>query len=329
MRHHVVDARGTRIHCVEEGAGPLVLLVHGFPESWYSWRHQLPVIAAAGFRAVAIDVRGYGRSSAPLAVEAYGMLQHVTDNLGVVEALVGRGSPAIIIGHDWGAPIAAHSALLRPDIFTAVAMLSVPWSPPGSRRPTEAFAEMGRLAGPDEEFYISYFQEPGRAEAEAETDVRSWLLGFYVAASADGVRQASSGAAGAGGIATVARGTMMRDRFPAPGPLPGWLAEDDLEFYAGEFERTGFRGALNRYRNVDRDWRDLQPWKGAPIRVPSLFIGGELDGPTMWGGRAIARFADTLPDLRGSHILPGCGHWVQQERADEVNRLLTDWLTSL
>jgi epoxide hydrolase A/B len=310
---------------VEEGTGPLVLLVHGFPESWYSWRHQLPVIAAAGFRAVAIDVRGYGRSSAPLEVEAYGMLQHVTDNLGVVEALAGRGAPAIIIGHDWGAPIAAHSALLRPDIFTAVAMLSVPYSPPGSRRPTEAFAEMGRQAGPDEEFYISYFQEPGRAEREAETDVRSWLLGFYVAASADGARQAS----GAGSIATVARGTMLRDRFPAPGPLPGWLTEDDLGFYAQEFERTGFRGALNRYRNVDRDWQDLQPWKGAPIRVPSLFIGGEHDGPTRWGGRAIARFPDTLPDLRGSHILPECGHWVQQERADEVSRLLVDWLTSL
>jgi pimeloyl-ACP methyl ester carboxylesterase len=325
MRHQVVDARGTRIHCVEEGSGPLVLLVHGFPESWYSWRYQLPVIAEAGFRAVAIDVRGYGRSSAPLEVEAYGMLQHVSDNLGVVEALAGRGSPAIVIGHDWGAPIAAHSALLRPDIFTAVATLSVPYSPPGRRRPTEAFAEMGRQAGQDEEFYISYFQEPGRAEREAEIDVRSWLLGFYVAASGDGDRPASGG----GTIATVARGKMLRDRFPAPGPLPGWLTEDDLGFYAGEFERTGFRGALNRYRNVDRDWQDLQPWRGAPIRVPSLFIGGEKDGPTMWGARAIARFPDTLPDLRGSHILPRCGHWVQQERPDEVSRLLVDWLKSL
>jgi pimeloyl-ACP methyl ester carboxylesterase len=303
---------------VEEGSGPLVLLVHGFPESWYSWRHQVPAIAEAGFRAVAIDVRGYGRSSAPVEVEAYGMLQHVSDNLGVVEELAGRGSPAIIIGHDWGAPIAACSALLRPDIFTAVAMLSVPYSPPGRRRPTDAFAEMGRLAGPEEEFYISYFQEPGRAESEAEIDVRSWLLGIYAASSADGVA-----------VTTVARGTMLRDRFPATGQLPGWLTEDDLAFYVEEFERTGFRGGLNRYRNVDRDWRDLQPWRGAPVRVPSLFIGGEKDGPTVWGARAIARFPDTLPALRGCHILPGCGHWVQQERAGEVNRLLVDWLKSL
>jgi len=243
----------------------------------------------------------------------------------VVEALTGPGSSAIVIGHDWGAPIAAHSALLRPDVFAGVAMLSVPYSPPGGRRPTDAFAELGRLAGPDEEFYINYFQEPGRAEREIELDVRSWLLGFYLAASADGVRSASAG----GSIATVARGTLLRDRFPVTDVLPDWLTEDDLGFYVEEFERTGFRGPLNRYRSVDRDWHDLQVWKDAPIRVPSLFIGGELDGPTLWGGRAIARFPDTLPDLRGSHIVPGCGHWVQQEGADEVNRLLVDWLTSL
>ena len=184
---------------------------------------------------------------------------------------------------------------------------------------------MGRLAGPDEEFYISYFQEPGRAEREAELDVRSWLLGFYVAASGDGLGSVPDG----GTTATVARGKMLRDRFPTTDLLPDWLSEEDLAFYVGEFERTGFRGALNRYRNVDRDWKDLQPWRGAPIRVPALFIGGEKDGPTIWGGRAIARFPDTLPDLRGSYILPGCGHWVQQERADEVNRLLVDWLRSL
>jgi pimeloyl-ACP methyl ester carboxylesterase len=181
MKHHLVDARGTRIHLVEEGTGPLVILVHGFPESWYSWRHQLPAIAAAGFRAVAIDVRGYGRSSAPLEIEAYGMLHHVDDNLGVVDALGER--TATIVGHDWGAPIAANSALLRPDVFTAVALMSVPYSPPGLHRPSAVFAAMGG----EEEFYINYFQEPGRAEAEAELDVRSWLLGFLVGASGDAV----------------------------------------------------------------------------------------------------------------------------------------------
>ena len=217
MRHHTVDARGTRIHLVEEGDGPVVLLVHGFPESWYSWRHQLPAIAEAGFRAVAIDVRGYGRSSKPPDIEAYGMLQHVADNVGVVEAL--GEETAIIVGHDWGSPIAAHSALLRPDVFTGVALLSVAYSPPGRRRPTESFAAMAAAFG-DEEFYINYFQEPGRAEAEIEQDVRSWLLGFYVGASGDSIPPADGGT-----LATVPRGKMLRDRFVLPEVLPAWLTE--------------------------------------------------------------------------------------------------------
>jgi pimeloyl-ACP methyl ester carboxylesterase len=318
MNHRTVNARGTRIHLVEEGTGPVVLLIHGFPESWYSWRHQLPAIAAAGFRAVAIDVRGYGRSSAPLDIEAYGMLHHVNDNLGVLEAL---GEPAaVVVGHDWGSPIAANSALLRPDVFRALALLSVPYSPPGPRRPSDAFAEMGG----GEEFYINYFQEPGRAEAEAEADVRGWLLGFYIGASGNASRPPDGGT-----IATVPRGGRLRDRFVVPEELPPWLTEADVDFYTAEFEAKGFRGALNRYRNVDRDWQDLQPWGRQPITVPSLFIGGERDGPTIWGQAAIGRFPQTLPGLRGSHILPGCGHWVQQERAEEVNDLLVGWLKSL
>jgi pimeloyl-ACP methyl ester carboxylesterase len=329
VRHLTLDARGTRIHCVEEGEGPLVLFVHGFPESWYSWRNQLPAIAAAGYRAVAIDVRGYGRSAAPLEVDAYGMLHLVNDNLGVVEAL---GAPsARIVGHDWGAPIAAHSALLRPDVFEAVAFLSVPYTPPGRRRPTEAFADIGRMAGEttgfEEEFYMNYFQEPGRAEAEAELDVRAWLLGFYMGGSGGriGDRVSSDG----GTMATVRKGALLRDRFPVGSELPAWLSPADLDFYVEEFERTGFRGPLNRYRNVDRDWIDLQPWREMPVTVPSLFVGGEFDAPTLWGARAISRFPTTLPRLHGSHILSGCGHWVQQERPKEVNHLLVDWLDSV
>jgi pimeloyl-ACP methyl ester carboxylesterase len=329
MRHQVVDARGTRIHCVEEGTGPLVLMVHGFPESWYSWRHQLPAIAAAGYRAVAIDVRGYGRSSAPLDVAAYGMLAHVTDNLGVVEAL-GEQS-AIIIGHDWGSPIAAHSALLRPDVFTAVALLSVPYHPPSKLSPMAAFAAAAQFAseltGFEEEFYIEYFQQPGRAEAEIEADVRGWLRGFYIGASGNAPNGAR--AEDGGTMATIKKGGQLRDRLPVTAPLPGWLTADDLDFYVEEFERTGLRGPLNRYRNVGRDWVDLQPWRAQPITVPSLFIGGDRDGPTVSGAQAIAKYPTTLPALRGSHILAGCGHWVQQERPDEVNQLLLDWLKSL
>ncbi len=319
IKHHIVESNGLRVHVAEQGDGPLVLLVHGFPESWYSWRYQLPALAAAGFRAAAIDVRGYGRSGKPAAIADYRMLMMVADVVGLVPAL--GETQATLIGHDWGAPIVWHSALLRPDVFRGVAGLSVPYSPPGSPvKPTEGF----RMMGGEEEFYIEYFQQPGRAEAELEQDVRQWLLGFYFSASGD---VPSTG--GNGSIASVAPGTKMRDRFQYPETMPSWLSEADLDYYAGEFERTGFTGGLNRYRNVDQDWSDLKPWAGRPIEIPALFVGGEKDGPTMWGGPAIAKFNETLPQLTRSVILPGAGHWVQQEAAAAVNEHLTEFLQAI
>jgi pimeloyl-ACP methyl ester carboxylesterase len=317
-RSHVVDIGGHRVHCVEAGDGPLVLMVHGFPESWYSWRHQLPALAAAGYRAVAIDVRGYGRSSKPTAVEDYRMVRKVADNVALVGAL--GHDTATIIGHDWGAPIAWNSAMLRPDVFTAVAGLSVPFSPPGDVRPTTA---MRAMAG-EEEFYIEYFQQPGRAEAELEADVRGWLLGFMFSLSGD----APPPDLAKGTVATVRRGSLMKDRFTWPDPLPAWLTDADLDVYTSEFEHTGFFGPLNRYRNVDRDWEDLAAFRGARIDVPSLFIGGDRDGPTLWGMPAIAAFERTLPKLHRSIILEGCGHWTQQERPTEVNDALLDFLAA-
>ncbi|WP_237330214.1 alpha/beta fold hydrolase [Streptomyces sp. BA2] len=319
QHHRLVDVPGGRIHLVEQGTGPLVLLVHGFPESWYSWRHQLPVLAEAGFRAVAIDVRGYGRSSKPREVEAYRMLAHVADNVGVVRAL--GAETATIVGHDWGSAIAANSALLRPDVFTAVGLLSVPYAPRNGVRPSDAFA---RIGGEADEFYVSYFQEQGRAEAEIEPDVRGWLAGFYAGLSAD-----TMPSAGDPSLHFVPRGGKMSDRFVGGGrlpSLPSWLTEADLDVYAAEFERTGLTGALNRYRNVDRDWEDLAAWDGAPIVQPSLFIGGDQDASTTWLADAIKAYPESLPGLVSSHILEGCGHWVQQERAFEVNRLLVEWL---
>ncbi|GAB2898604.1 alpha/beta fold hydrolase [Streptomyces mayteni] len=314
--HRLVPSPAGRIHLVEQGEGPLVLLVHGFPESWYSWRHQLPALAAAGYRAVAVDVRGYGRSSRPRAPEAYRMLDLVTDNVAVVVALGER--TATIVGHDWGATIAANSALVRPDVFTAVGLLSVPYTPRGGPRPSEIFARMGG----EEEFYVAYFQEPGRAEAEIEPDVRGWLAGFYAALSAD-----TMPAPGAPDPHFVSRGGALRDRFPT-GVLPGWLSEDDLDVYAGEFERTGLTGALNRYRNMDRDWEDLAEFDGAPVAQPSLFVGGALDASTTWLSDALDAYPVTLPGLVSSHLLADCGHWLQQERPAETNQLLLDWLAS-
>ncbi|MFD1860806.1 alpha/beta hydrolase [Aeromicrobium camelliae] len=319
--HGTEQVNGIDLHWVEAGEGPLVLLIHGFPESWYSWRYQLPVLADAGYRAVAIDVRGYGESGRPHAVEEYRMLRHVADNLALLEVL--GETQAVVVGHDWGAPIAWASAHLRPDVFRAVAGLSVPFTHSGFSRPTESFAAMGG----DEEFYISYFQEPGRAEAEIEADVRGWLRGMYFTASGEGVRAAK--AAGLGPSMLIASGGRMCDRFVEPEQPPVWLTEDDLDFYVGEFERSGFTGPLHRYRNVDRDWEDLSVFRGRPIEVPALFIGGELDGPTRWGSRAIERFPQTLPRLTRAEILPGCGHWVQQERPDDVNALLLEFLDTV
>lgn len=324
MEHRLIEtATGQRIHVVEAGeAGrPLVLLLHGFPETWRSWRHQLPALAEAGYRAVALDLRGYGRSAAPAEVEAYRMLSLVADNVAVVRAL--GVETATVVGHDWGSPIAATSALLRPDLFTAVALLSVPYAPPGGPRPTSAFAAM---PGP-ERFYVSYFQQPGVAEAEIEADRRGWLRGF--AAALAGGAPAPDG----GPVFTIPPGGAMRDRFPtgaaADAALAPWLPDAELDAWAAAFDANGVAPALNRYRNMDRDWEDLAAWEGQPLRQPSLWLVGERDASAVWLADAIAAYPRTLPGLRGAHTLAGAGHWLQQECPDAVNALLLAWLRTL
>jgi pimeloyl-ACP methyl ester carboxylesterase len=279
----------------------------------------LPALAGAGYRAVALDVRGYGRSSRPADPAAYRMRELVADNLALVRAL--GEETAVVVGHDWGSNIAAASALLHPEVFRAVGLLSVPYAPPGGPRPSEVFAGMG---GP-EEFYVSYFQRPGRAEAEIEPDVRGWLAGFFAALSADTMPGAD---APDPHVVSRAGGGTLRERFPQ-GVRPGWLSEADLDVYAGEFERTGLTGALNRYRNMDRDWAELADLAGRPLEQPALFVGGTRDASTTWMAEAIDAFPHTLPALAGAHLLEGCGHWVQQERPAEVNGLLTGWLDAL
>lgn len=314
---HEYELDGITLHAIEQGEGPVVLFVHGYPETSFSWRHQLPALAGAGYRAVAIDVRGYGRSSRPEDVEDYAMTRHVADNVRLAEAL--GLDEVVIVGHDWGAPIAWTSALLRPDLFSALALLSVPYAPPSVHPPTRTFAE---LFGGGGEFYMNYFQEPGRADAEAAEDVRGWLTGFYYGGAAGAPPEAVR-------FAVVPKGGRMKDLLVQPDGEMSWLPEADLAHYVADFERTGLTGGLNRYRNLDRDWADLAAFRGRPITVPTLFIGGDRDGPTIWGAAAIARFPETLPRLSGSHILENCGHWVQQEKPEEVNRLLLDFLAEV
>ena len=303
VTHSLLSLAHARIHVAECGSGPTVLMIHGFPESWYSWRYQLPALASAGYRAVAMDVRGYGRSCKPACVEDYRMLLNVADVVGVVEAL--DSDDVTVVGHDWGAPIAWMSALLRPDLFRGVAGLSVPYTAPSRDR--SLLAALNTMAAPDTEFYMQYFQQPGRAEREIEQDIRSWLLGFYWCASGD-IENGPN-------ISVVENGSQLRDKFVYPQQMPEWMSEADLDVYTREFEYSGFFGPLCRYRNLHRDWEDLAAMAHQPITIPAMFIGGERDGPTIWGSAAIARFEQSLPQLHSSQILPGCGHWVQQERA--------------
>lgn len=316
ITHRIHHANGVRLHTAECGSGPVVLFVHGFPESWYSWRKQLPAVAAAGYRAVAMDVRGYGRSFKPLQVEDYRLLHMVEDVAALADCLTDE--PVTLVGHDWGAPIVWTSALLRPDRFRAVAGLSVPYNPPVGRMAVPPTLAMRQNFGPDAEFYVDYFQQVGRAEAEIEPDVRGWLWGFYWAISGGPAEQPTVG--------LIEKGTRMRDKFVYPESMPDWMTAEDLDVYAGEFEYSGLFGPLCRYRNVDRDQRDLGPWVGRPIELPSLFIGGSRDGPTVWGAEAIAKFPQTLPNLTRSEILDGIGHWIQQEAPAQTNELLLEFL---
>jgi pimeloyl-ACP methyl ester carboxylesterase len=313
MRHRTIAANGINVHLAEQGSGPLVLLLHGFPELWYSWRHQLPALAAAGFHAVAPDIRGYGRTDAPQPIEAYSMRNMTADAVGILDAL--GVEKAVVVGHDWGAPIAWHCALLYPDRFRAVVAMSVPFAPRSSAMPpTQAFK---RIFG-DNFFYILYFQEPGVAEAEFEADVRRSMLLSLAGLSGS---QSSEWALTPRSEIT----TMFGDR-PAPSSLPEWLSEEDLDYYVNEFGRTGFRGGLNRYRNLDRDWEELAELQGAKVHQPALFIAGDKD-PVLSFTRLEA-MAPYVPDLK-TVLLPGCGHWTQQERPSEVNRELVEFLRGL
>jgi pimeloyl-ACP methyl ester carboxylesterase len=251
----IVETNGIRLNIAEQGKGPVVLLCHGFPESWYSWRHQLGALAAAGFHAVAPDMRGYGKSDRPEAIDQYTLFHLVGDMVGLLDAL--EAPTAVIVGHDWGATVAWQAALLRPDRFRAVIGLSVPFRPRGKAPPTSV---MPRTA--DAQFYQLYFQEPGAAEAELERDARATVRNMLYGASGDAVR--SGGASAGAGIGMVPRGGGFLRGTPAPATLPAWLSEGDVDFYSAEFRRTGFRGALNWYRNIDRNWELLAPFAGAP-----------------------------------------------------------------
>ena len=313
-----IDTGSLRLRAAIEGSGPLVIFVHGFPESWYSWRHQLGPVASAGFTACAIDVRGYGGSDKPLEVAAYTMEAIVGDLVGVADAL-SPGAPAILVGHDWGAPIVWNSALTRPDRFRAVAGMSVPFSGVPQRPFTEVFAEHFTAKG--RFFYQEYFQAEGVAEAEAEANPRDFVARMMYSISGD---------VAPGNYWDKPLGATFLDGLPDPQPLP-WLSAADLDYYEAEFKASGFRGPLNRYRNHERDFAWLSGFNGQRIEQPSLFIGGTRDPATTLFGAVsdpVAMMRLFAPRVEG-HVLAGVGHWTQQERPAEVNALLLEWLGRL
>lgn len=314
LRHETHTANGISMHVARQGEGPLVLLCHGFPESWYSWRHQLPVLAGAGYCAVAPDMRGYGRTDAPQAIEAYSVFALVGDLVGLLDAL--GHETAIVVGHDWGAHVAWQAALLRPDRFRAVAALSVPFNP---RPPAPPTVLLRKIAG-ENFMYMLYFQEPGVAEAELDANPRSSILRMLYAGGAEGRGQWK---------AFMPKRARLFEGMSEPPALPAWLTEADLAFYAGEFARTGFRGGLNWYRNLDRNWELTAPWHGARVAVPALYVAGEYDLVIDMRRASVDELEKNVPDLRGKLILPGCGHWTQQERPAEVNEHLLAFVKTL
>ena len=305
-----VSVNGIEMFLLEQGSGPLVVLCHGWPELSYSWRHQIPAIAAAGYHVVAPDMRGFGQTSAPDDIAAYSIFDLVGDMVALVTALGQRR--AVIIGHDWGAPVAWHAAMFRPDIFTAVAGLSVPPPVRGRGRPLETLRESGIT-----KFYWQYFQAPGVAERELERDValtmRTMLgRGFSDPAASLFVEDDKGFLGGAA----------------ADLPLPGWLSQADLAYFTAAYRKSGFRGGLNWYRNIDRNWDLTAPWHGAQILQPSLFIAGANDAVItgLIGAKRVADMTRVLPNLQQKLIIEGAGHWVQQERAEEVNAALIAFL---
>ncbi|AFU04709.1 alpha/beta fold hydrolase [Nocardia brasiliensis] len=313
IEHSFVEIGDLRIHLAEQGEGPLVLLLHGFPECWYSWRHQFQPLAAAGYRVVAPDQRGYARSDQPAEIEEYSLLHLAGDVIGLIHAL--GTEQAVVVGHDWGAIVAWTVAMLRPDVVRAVAGLSVPPHLPGGCVP---LATSRKRFG--DKYYQVYFQQPGIADAELVQDPSASFR--YILTGASGESEPRTWIVPAEGLIDPAAHAI---------PLPGWLSEDDIGVYVREFDRHGdraFTGALNWYRNIDRNWKLLSAFHGRRIEVPALYVGGTRDSALSARGadQVLSDLEQDAPQLYSTVLLQDCGHWTQQERPDDVTTVLLRFL---
>jgi len=298
------------------GSGPLILCIHGWPELWYSWRHQMEHFAARGYTVAAMDVRGYGGSSKPTEVAAYALTELCADAAAVIDQL-GDGT-AIVFGHDWGAPIAWNTARLHADNVSAVAGLSVPYIPVAET----STLDLWEMLYPDTFFYQKYFQAPGVAEAEVGADVARSLRMIYFAASGD--------ADGSLFAVKPADATLL-DGLTDPDPFPIWMTDDDLQIYVDAFEAGGWVGPFNRYRAQGIDAEQIGPRPDGVLTQPATFIGGEFDGVRRFvpGVDLYENAGGACADFRGTTIVPGVGHWVQQEAPGAVNAALDAFVDSL
>lgn len=323
MQRKRVDVNGITLSYLEAGEGPAILLCHGFPETSHSWHKQIPMFAAAGYRAIAPDLRGYGESSIPESVDVYTTFHLVGDLIALMDAL--SIERTVIMGNDWGATIAWQMALMRPDLIRGVVALGVPMMGRAPMPPTQMFPRKKESL-----FYALYFQEPGLAERELERDVAGTLRRIYHAASGEaGPRRPGDGTPNPFGMVVADRG-MLQD-LPDPVGLPAWLSSTDFEAHTAAFARSGFRGGLNYYRNLDRNWQLQASLEGMRVEVPALFAIGSRDvGLSIPGmDHIIADMSKLAPRLYRCVTIDGAGHWLQQERADAINTLVLSFMATL
>ena len=314
QKHQVDDvnvADDVRLRVYQAGQGFPVVLLHGFPELAYSWRHQVPFLAEHGYRVITPDQRGYGGSSRPEAIEAYDLDSLAGDVASLIDAL--GEEQAVVIGHDWGSPVAWHTALVHPDRVRAVGSLSVPHQQRGDRLPLEVMRE---IAGPEHVFYIDYFQQPRVVDAELMEDVERNILGFMWSISGDAPPDER--------FRPIRKGERFVDVFGPPAELPTWLSAEELAVYVETFRQTGFTGGLNWYRNVNRNWERSPHLAGTLVEQPALFVTGSRDPAR--NPAAMERLPGVVPNLLVNEVIKGCGHWTQQERPDEVNQHLLAFL---
>jgi len=311
----MIKTNGVSLRTVVKGSGPLVILLHGFPQCWYLWRHQIGPLIAAGFKVAVPDQRGYGGSDKPAAIEAYNVVELSNDVAGLATAL--GYERFIVVGHDWGAPVAWHTALLHPTRVQAVVGMSVPYVRTGQVGAVTRQENFG-----DNFWYIVYFQKPGVAEAELEADVRKTLRIVYYSISGD----APEGL----WLKPKPASAKLIDGLIDPPSLPSWLTAEDLDYYVAQFEKSGFRGPLNWYRNIDRNLEITPQLENAKIEQPAFFVAGKKDLVLSFGGGGLLAAMDSyVPNLRGKVIIEGAGHWVQAERPRETNEVLLTFLKSV